>query len=636
MCGIAGLVDTDQKSVPLSLLNRMSEQMRARGPDASGHWTRDEVGFAHSRLRVIDLNPHSDQPMLNPAKDVCVVFNGEIYNYLELKSQLTSLGRQFRTGSDTEVVLQAYEEWGHQAFLKFNGMFAIAIADFTQPERPLLTLARDRFGIKPLYYAHQPGQFAFASEVRALMQVPWVSHDIDPQTLFWYLKFSHVPNPQSMLKEVSQLEPGHFMIFQGGVLQKSPFWQWDGQIAPLSKSHCSADWLAETSEVLSAAVRRQMVSDVPVGCFLSGGVDSSILISEAVKVNSQIQTFTVGYAEQAFDETPFARTVADHFKVNFNPVLLTAHDIESYMTGLADRLDHPLGDPTLIPTLLLCQEARKKVTVALSGDGGDEMFFGYRYQEVLWWLYPLTRFPASLRKAVFSRLRRLLASLKNPEFSQWIKALDVLQFKTEAELFHYFIGTFGPMPLNSLRQLLNADLRDGVKTVPNRFEIHIEGWTEETWSKKIEAIFIRTFLLDTVLAKSDRSGMAYGLEVRVPFLDNEVLNLSLRMPFAEKFNLFQTKNILRRRLSRDLPRAITQRPKRGFSVPLRDWMRGPLKPMLAHYLSKKSVEAEGIFDSASLKSLLDEHQSGLMNHSHLIWSILMFRIWNERYRGGHR
>lgn len=636
MCGIAGVISNESQSISSQLLEDMASALQSRGPDASGTWIRNQVGLTHRRLRVLDVDTRADQPFVSADEKLCVVYNGEIYNFKDLRVELEKLGKTFRTQSDTEVLLYAYEQWGVDAFLKLNGMFAFAIADFRNPQGPEIYLVRDRYGIKPLFYSETSQGIVFGSEVKPFLFVPWIKREIDPQTLFWYLKFSHIPHPQSIFKSISQVEPGQWLSIKLGRVQKNFYWKWKFHENHSPSFEGDEFWIEKCSDVFSRCVGRQMISDVPVGCFISGGIDSSLLLSRAVEVNPKIETFTLSYSEKEFDETPFAGLVAKHFNVPFHSIQMSHQDLLSYAARLPDFLDQPFADPTFLPTALLCEKAKSKVTVALSGDGGDELFFGYHYQVVLRWLYPLLWVPVDLKNKILIKLRAFLYRQnpqKFPYLSKIIKAIDVLQFSDEAELFQNFIGSFGPVTMSSLHSLFSKDVRNQIKTKPSWFDRYLDKLENVDINQKIESIFLQTFLVDTVLTKSDRSGMSHGLEVRVPFLDHELLEFSQTLPFRMKYRLGRTKWILRKLLAKSLPSEITQRPKQGFSIPMRDWMKGPLDPLLKTYLSRERIQQQGWFDFVYIHKLLLEHQSGMINHSHLLWSLLVFQIWNEKHGG---
>jgi asparagine synthase (glutamine-hydrolysing) len=606
----------------------MAEPMIHRGPDAEGAWTEGPVGFGHRRLKIIDLSASADQPLFNEDGRVGVTYNGEIYNYRELRAELEAAGHRFRSRSDTEVLVHAFEQWGTESFARLNGIFAFALWD-GRGAAPALYLVRDRFGTKPLFYAEKEGRLAFASELKPLLGIPWIGKGIRPETLFHFLKFSHVPGVLSILEDVRQLPPGTWLRFDGSAAGSSRGRFWD----PLSLAHaekdekaCEEEWLERLDGTLRRVVERQLVSDVPLGCFLSGGIDSSLLVSTYASLGqAPLRTFTIGYAEAQYDESGVAREVAEAFGCQHRELRVGARDLIDVIPDVPEYFDQPFADPSLLPTLLLARFAREHVTVALSGDGGDELFFGYPQHRALLYLRRLGIVPAAARAGAFGLAGRLAA----PFSARAAKLAEILQFKDESELLQYFVGTIGPMRLDRLAGLL--------ATPPARAAPWFSPMTAELrglpWEERVSQVFIRTFLVDTVLAKTDRAGMAFGLEARVPFLDDEIAELSARLPMRFKLRRGVSKYLLRRLLERKLPGSVSRRPKRGFGVPLREWFRGELRYLLDEYLSVPRLRREGVFEPAAVANLVRAHVSGAANHSHLLWSLVSFQLWKERYLG---
>jgi asparagine synthase (glutamine-hydrolysing) len=617
----------------------MGDAMRRRGPDGDGFHIQGSVGLAHRRLRIIDLSELAAQPLFNEKGDVCVSYNGEIYNFRELRAELERAGHVFRSKGDTEVIVHAFEEWGTDSFRRFNGMFAFALLD-ARPREPALYLVRDRFGVKPLFYSVRDGRLAFASELKPLLEVPWIPREVDPRTLLHFLKFSHVPTPLSILSGVEQLAPAHWLRFRAGEAETGRYWDVfeatprRPELADASEEEC----LERLDGALRHSVERQLVSDVPVGCFLSGGIDSSLLATTYAALESTrgnpIRTFSIGYKEAEFDETRFARVIADAFGTEHTEVIAEPKDFFELVPEVPTYFDQPLGDPTLLPTLILTRLARGKVTVALSGDGGDELFFGYPHQRALLALGPLALVPHAVRAPLleaggraartwlpFGRLGRDLRKLS-----------DMLQFEGRAELYQNFVGTLGPLRMDRLAALVATPLEHE----PAYLEPLVKRLGHLTAWQRVSQVFLQTFLVDTVLAKTDRAGMAWGLEARVPFLDDELVALSAALPFRFKYRLGSPKHLLRRLLesrlaARGLGTALSRRPKQGFSVPIREWLRGELRYLLDEYLAPARLRREGILAAAPVAALVREHLSGRANHSHLLWSLVSFQMWKERY-----
>ncbi|MBI3556134.1 MAG: asparagine synthase (glutamine-hydrolyzing) [Deltaproteobacteria bacterium] len=634
MCGIAGLALNPNESVEESQLHAMAAAMARRGPDASGFFRRANFGLAHRRLKIIDLSPAAAHPMFNETGDVCVVFNGEIYNFQALRKELESAGHRFRSKSDTEVIVHAYEQWGTRAFARFNGMFAFALWDGRHGKQAIY-LARDRFGIKPLFYTIAGGRLAFASELKPLMEIPWIERKICSETLYHFLKFSHVPHPRSMIEGVLQLEPGHWLRFEDGVATGECFREMMPQAGLAAKEQNLSEAMAlERLELaLRESVERQLVSDVPLGCFLSGGIDSSLLVATCKDLGvNGLKTFTIGYDQAEFDESAHASRISYAFGTEHFCFKARPSDYFSLISEIPVFFDQPLGDPTVLSSLLLSRLAREHVTVALSGDGGDELFFGYPYQHVLSRMQTLARVPASMRGPVFGLIGALASQGAGTRLQKLQKATDVLQFRNEAELFQYFIGTFGPLRMDRLADLLVDD----VSAFTTPFSALLARLRELPWNRKIEQVFLHTFLVDTVLAKTDRAGMAYGLEARVPFLDDAIVEVAANTAFDFKFHNGSGKYLMRRLLDNKLRHAgagsdLAFRAKQGFSIPLRDWFRGELKYLLDEYLGAERLRREGIFRPHAVAALVSAHLSNHANHSHLMWSLVSFQMWRERY-----
>ena len=617
MCGISGVILPSGHSVDQAELKKMADSIAHRGPDAEGFFLKENVGLAHRRLKIIDLSAQANQPMYNASKTIAVVFNGEIYNFQELRVELKTYGHEFRTQSDTEVIVKGFEQWGADIFKRLNGMFAIAIWD---DKNETLHLARDRFGIKPLFYSLQNGKLGFASELQALLTLPLIQKDLDSQVLFYYLKFSHVPHPHSIIKNVHQMTPGTRLELSRGRLRTFVFWD------PFSISENKKEPI-HFDEILSRVILRQTFSDVPIGFFLSGGIDSSLLVAayaDATKSDPvPIQTFTIGYHEREFDESVYALEVSRHFKTQHHELILRPQDFFELLPNISRYFDQPFGDPTLLPSLLLAKFAKSRVSVVLSGDGGDELFFGYSYQHALLHLKLLTRLPSAFRKQLFRNLAEWSSGTRSLVLQRLQKFFEICQFTDDTELLYSFIGTVGPTRIDKLAGLMRAPVTPSIP-LPDHFS---EAFTALNWKDKIEQIFLRTFLTDTVLNKTDRTTMAYGLEARVPFLDDELVNFSSKLDFKQKY----AKNILKRKLAEKLPSRLVYRRKQGFSIPLRDWLRGDLKFLLFQYLDEHRLRKEGIFNPKPVDELVKSHLNGRANHSHLLWSLICFQMWKERH-----
>jgi len=629
MCGISGLVSNAPPQANELDLKKMMDAMAYRGPDSAGSYSNGSVELGHRRLKIIDLTEAADQPLFNETKDVAVVFNGEIYNFIPLREELQKKGHRFQSRSDTEVIVHAFEEWGTNCFRRFNGIFAFALLDGRSGQRKIY-LVRDRFGTKPLFYTLQNQKLAFASDLRSLLQVSWITKDIDPQSLLYFLKFSHVPTPHSLVSGIQQLEPGTWMRFENGLHHKEAYWSPMTMLPNYdnTENRSEQEWLELLSATLQSVVQKQMVSDVPVGCFLSGGVDSTLLVMahSALKLPA-FDTFSIGYKESEFDETAYASRVAEIFQTRHHKITATPQDYFSIIRQLPDYFGQPLGDPTAMASLLLSRFVREKVKVVLSGDGGDELFFGYPYQHALYHLKLLLSVPASLRRGLLSLMPRLGGITHSTALQRLDKAIEILRARNNSEFIQSFIGTIGPLPFDRIAGLINAP----TKPISPLYSPLLRELEKTEWKDAIQQIFLRTFLTDTVLAKTDRTTMAFGLEARVPFLDDEMVEFSKRLPFHLKYRHGKGKYLLRKLMAQRLPRELSQRPKQGFSIPLRDWLRGDLRYLLDEYLNPERIRKEEVLNAEAITGLVQDHLKNRANHSHLLWSLISFQMWKERY-----
>ncbi|HEY8280331.1 MAG TPA: asparagine synthase (glutamine-hydrolyzing) [Bdellovibrionota bacterium] len=634
MCGIAGIRLPEGQRVGEELLQAMGEELRSRGPDAGGGWRKENCGLVHRRLKIIDLSDAANQPMLSDDKLVTLVFNGEIYNFQELRRALEKIGHRFRTKSDTEVVLRAYEEWGLDCLGKFNGMFAIGIFDH-RPGKEALHLARDRFGIKPLFYHHNGGTFAFASTLSPLLRLPFVQKRINRDVALSFLKFSHVPCPFSAVESVNQLQPGQVLTLKGNEAKIRAFSFPPSALAPKITDENEAVQLIW--DKLCDSVRRQSVADVNVGCFLSGGIDSSlILAAHAANGGGTIDTFSIGYKEKTYDERSEARLVADAFSTRHHEILMEPSEFLELAQSTAVCTDQPFADPTLLPAFVLAKLTKRNATVCFSGDGGDELFFGYLYQQMLLQIHHLSALPSSLRITAFAALERVLTPLNNAlhssKFAQLLKLTQILQYGNEAQKYQYFIGSVGPVSFDRLQRLV-----PGARFASQEnFAAMLGELSTLSEPERITEIFQRTFMVDTVLTKTDRASMAHGLESRVPFLDNELAEAAASLDFSMKSGRHGSKRVLREILRQRLPKPLSSRiagrKKQGFSIPLKDWLRRDLKNFLTDTLDEEKLKTEGIFAPEEVNLLVREHLSGRQNHSHLLWSLVCFEQWKAHHQ----
>jgi asparagine synthase (glutamine-hydrolysing) len=623
MCGITGIVDlVGERPIDVRLLRRMTGALSHRGPDGDGFHLEPGVGFGHRRLSIIDLEG-GKQPLYNEDHSVVVTFNGEIFNFLEIEAELVARGHVFRTRCDTEVIVHGWEEWGERCIERFNGMFAFAIWDRT---RRTVFLARDRLGVKPLHYAMLPdGQLVFASELKAILAHPGVARRIDPLAVEDYFAFSYVPDPKTIYRDVKKLEPGAMWTLRRGESPSRPVRYWD--VPLMGERHVSGsqqDWEAELRARLQAAVQKRLISDVPLGAFLSGGIDSSAVVAMMREIGaSRILTCSIGFREPQYDESAFARIVAEAKRTDHRSEIVEACDY-----GVLDRLggiyDEPFADSSAIPTYLVCQLARRHVTVALSGDGGDENFIGYRrYRLFAAEEAVRQRVPAFARRAVFGPLGQLYPKL------DWaprvFRAKTTFQALARGTVDAYLHGV--SISSEQLRESLFADeFRSQLQGYGARqvFHDHIAGKHFTDPLALVQYLDFKTYLPGDILTKVDRASMAHSLEVRTPFLDYEFVEWVSKLPSRVKLSGGEGKLVLKNALRPLLPENVLFRKKMGFAVPMDIWFRGSLREHGAKIVAGARLAGCGIFNPHTLRRLVDEHQSRRRDHSAVLWALLMF------------
>ena len=608
----------------------MTDRLRHRGPDSEGVHVDGGFALGIRRLSIIDRRTGA-QPVANETGTVWAALNGEIYNHRELRAQLEGRGHRFRTEGDTEVLVHAWEEWGEQSVQRLDGMFAYAVWDC---ERKRLFLARDRMGEKPLYYAVTPAGLVFGSELRALLEHPAVPAELSLDALAAYLAFEYVPDPLSMIAGVAKLPPGHTLTATAGEAPRVTRY-WDIAFAP-DPTVSEAEWCERIVEQLAVSVRRRLVADVPVGFFLSGGVDSSAVLALAAREASggALKTFSLGFAEPGYDERPFARAVAKRFGAAHHEIVFDAADACSLLEKGGELFDEPLVDGSFLPTYALSRFAREQVTVALGGDGGDELFCGYPTYLVERWLPSFDRAPA----AVVSALGRMIERLPR---SAGYAGVDVLLTQLWRGLpYSRSVRTqvlLGGLTPDERGGLLSREVRAACAT-REPYDLIGAALTGLRAAPLEQAIYqhCKFYLAGQNLPNVDRASMATGLEVRAPFLDHAMVELAGRIPARLKLRGLTMKYILKRALRGLLPREILGRRKQGFGVPLAPWLRGPLRGLMQEWLEPDRVAEVGLFEPATISRLMSEHVSGRRNHRKILWSLLVFDAWRERYLPGAR
>ncbi len=602
------------------LLARMRDAMIHRGPDDAGQKIFGHVGIAMRRLSIIDLST-GHQPIANEDGTVWTVFNGEIYNYRELRSELKGFGHHFSTDSDTEVIVHAYEQYGDDCVNHFNGMFGFAIWD-TRQQR--LLLARDRLGIKPLYYAKAGSSLVFASELKSLLQHPAVPREIDPISLSQYLMFEYVPAPRTMFQGVSKMLPGTRMALEDGRLAADTYW--DVQFQPDESLRDEEACKTQIREHLREAVRLRLRSDVPLGVLLSGGIDSSSIAAMMKSLDCPIHSFSIGFHEPEYNELDAARGTARFLGADHTDLHLNADDVTQLMPRIVEKLDEPIADASIVPTFLVCQLARTKVTVALSGDGGDELFGGYETYKAYKIAKYYRQLPGLCQKLIYQFARALPPS----------RSHRGLSFK--AQKFTSGVQ-YPPLTANSIwwgaypPKLLHDVLAPGVSHDCQLFDPIFRVEESLRGSSGLDQIFysdLKLYLQDDLLVKVDRMSMANSLEVRVPFLDHNLVEFAARIPHELKVRGLKLKYILRQAMRECLPPEITELPKRGFDIPLDTWIRGPLREFTTDMLSGPILQSSPYFNASFVQQKLDEHLKRHRNNRQLLWPIIVFESWRRQ------
>ncbi len=623
MCGICGKLELrGNERVPPSLVRAMAETIRHRGPDDEGYYVSGPVGLGFRRLSIIDLHT-GHQPLSNEDKTVWIVFNGEIYNYQELRTYLLSKGHTFRTQTDTEVIVHLYEELGPACLEKLRGMFGFAIWD--EKARTLL-LARDRVGIKPLYYQLTEDSLIFASELKAILTDPSVVREIAPEMIDRFLTFLYVPGDETLLRGVRKLPPGHYLMVKDGQATVGQYW--DLQFAEPYRKLSTQEAEAELLSLLSDTVSLHMIADVPVGVLLSGGVDSTGVLSLAVNhTDKTISTFTVGFAGEGFaDERPYARLAAERFATRHHEMTISARDFASFLPQYVWHMEEPVCEPPAIALYYVSQLARKHVTVLLSGEGGDEAFAGYNNYRNLVWLERLKRGGPAMNSALAGGMSLANSMLGSDRLAKYVPLMG------ETFPDYYYSRTANPYRTtgNGLGSVYSADFRNeidrGRSVQPVRIlQNHMRG--RDTLNTMLY-IDTKTWLPDDLLIKADKMTMANSLELRVPLLDHQVLEFAASLPPSLKLNGTNTKYILKRALGRNIPSAIRNRKKTGFPVPYESWLRTELRDMAWDILTDAKTINRGYFCRDAVVRLLQANQTG-RNYSKEIFSLLSLELWQR-------
>ena len=627
MCGIAGIMETTTESrVSLEILQRMTRQLTHRGPDDEGYFIGSGVGLGHRRLSIIDL-AGGHQPMGNEDGSVQVVFNGEIYNYQSLRDELVRKGHRVRTQSDTEVLVHLYEEEGPGCVERLRGMFAFAVWD---AKRRRLVLARDRVGKKPLYYWHGPGRLVFGSEIKALLMHPDVPRAVNDEALHFFLSFSYVPSPLTSFREICCLPPACVAIYEADQLTITRYWQLTFEPRPARSWECLEE---ELESHMLEAVRLRLISDVPLGVLLSGGIDSSAVVALMRRVTSgDIQTFSIGFGEHDYNELAYARRVANRFGTTHHGFVVEPKALE-VLPKLVWHYDQPCGDSSALATYYLAQVTRQHVTVALNGDGGDELFAGYDRYWALQLSEQLRFVPPQLLRASRQLLAWTTSHSKNGLAERWRRPVNFLEalerYRDPCQRYVRWMSCFSEPWASLYTEEFAQRIRSADPPAWLRQRIASSG--APTLVEKVMHADLLTYLPEDLLVKMDVSTMAHSLEARSPFLDHVLIEWSTKIPLEAKLHGWTTKYLLRRLLRDDMDGAILRRRKMGFGVPIGRWFRGAWQAYVSDLLLDPVSLGRGYFREEALRGLLEAHEAGKVDARFQLWALMSLELWHRQF-----
>ncbi len=628
MCGIAGWANLDKNKSSREdkiVLHSMCNRMIHRGPDSEGLWLDESVALGMRRLSIIDLHT-GEQPVYSEDHKIVAVMNGEIYNFQELRKDLEKRGHRFETQTDTEVLPHLYEEYGEGIVEHLNGMFAFALWDL---QKKKLLIARDRFGEKPLYYGVFDGKLIFASEPKVLLENPHVKTEINLDALRQYLSFDYVPAPHSIYKNINKLPSAHLLILENGEIKTRRYWNLSFQKNGNSPTIKEAS--EHLKELLADSVRMRLVSDVPLGILLSGGVDSSAVAAFATQFSTEkVKTFSIGFEEDSFDESKFARAVAAHLGTEHYEDKLSVEKAADLISEIGGWLDEPMSDGSLLPTLLLARFVKKYVTVALGGDGGDEIFAGYP----MYFGHKMARvydsIPRFLRSGLIEPIvNNLPVSTKNLSFDYKAKRFVAASKYDLVTRHHSWFGSFSIDQQNELlsKDVLaqtSSDIYKGAKDLLKITDAQNE-------IEQMQFLDMNFYMAEDILTKVDRASMAVSLEVRAPFLDPRVAEFAASLPPEYKLNGNKGKYILKKAVADLLPKTILQRPKKGFGIPIAEWLKNRLNPLMHDLLGIDRLKNQGLFNADFVQKLIKEHEQNIASHHKQLWTLLVFQLWHENF-----
>jgi len=626
MCGICGFYQTDG-SADAQTLKIMNDQIIHRGPDDEGYYFNKKAGLAARRLSIIDLKT-GHQPLHSHSGNSWITYNGEVYNFPELREKLTGRGYSFRTKTDTEVIVNLYEEFGTDFVKHLRGMFAIGIYDL---KRDKLILARDHVGIKPLYYTlkRNNGTLVFGSEIKSILKYPGIRREIDHRGLDFFLSLEYIPAPYSIFRDICKLPAGHILTYQNSKLTVKQYWEVKKRPVPGSFPELKERF----RELLKESVKMRMISDVPLGAFLSGGIDSSAIVATMAGLSDRkIQTFSIGFEEKSYSELQYSKIISDKFNTDHYTKSLSP-DIHGLVDHLTDFLDEPLGDFSNFPTYLVSKTAREKVTVSLSGDGGDEIFGGYEHyiaQKVargidLSVLRPFHKLmskathlfpPSEQKKGWINRIKRFSEGLANSPADRHFRWMLFLSNAQKKKLYS--------------DEFLQSEFTKKLKDRAPFHDYFEHGKTFDGINRDLYLDF-KTYMVDNILVKVDRMSMATSLEARVPLLDYKMVEFAFSLPENLKLRGNTTKYFMKEALRGILPDEIIDRRKEGFSIPIKNWLKTDLKDLMMETLSEKRVKESGLFNHDAVQKMIREHLNNTQNHAHRLWSLILFNIWREKF-----
>lgn len=630
MCGIAGFLTKGYDGLSTEHLLAMGDVIAHRGPDAHGEYIDEHVGLCHRRLSILDLSEAGNQPMYSASGDIAIVFNGEIYNFLSLKADLEAQGVVFKSGTDTEVILHLYEREGTACLNKLNGMFAFAIWDI---HKKTLFIARDRIGKKPLYYLDYQGKFAFASEIKSLLELPDTPKDVRLDAVYDFFAYQYVPDPKSIFQHIHKLPPGHYMTIENGIKTIAQYWD----VSFANTSEQTEDELKTKLKLIAEqCTQRRMISDVPLGAFLSGGVDSSGVVAMMAKSSSTpVKTCTIAFDDKKYNEAEFAKSVAELYQTEHHEFLVNQNVAET-LEHIVSFFDEPFADPSLVPTFFVSELARQAVTVAIAGDGGDEVFAGYeKYSTDDIENRLREKFPEWMRFKLFPKLANIFAKIEAPVVGGVARKAKSLFTSLSVTPEMGFYITNSQMEDRQWQQLARNDIQAKLGSY-HPSKLTLDAYNNADGPDHLSKILytdMKTYLPGGILVKVDRMSMANSLEVRAPILDKEMLEFAGTVPSSMKFKDGEKKHLLKEAFKDYLPDDILYRKKMGFSVPLASWFRNEIKAIAQKYLIDSPQGLPQIFNMEVVDKYWQQHQGGNADHGAILWSMLMFEMWWQRYVG---